>query len=147
MGKCFLLDRNILSIIKDSINNKPQKTTEKINMLGFLKKIDRRTNFVSPILSIIEGQTGKRESKNEITQTILKESDFISSFFKFARVDTSFLQEHHNYMSSVFSENTEENWDNYDCFLTEVNKLLYQRPKKILIPKVKNEILVLSRFC
>ena len=47
--KIYLLDRNVISLIKDCNNLKRQNDKKKINMLNRLRKIDRSTSFISNI--------------------------------------------------------------------------------------------------
>lgn len=139
--KFYLLDRNIISLLKDSAKGKRQKAKSKeLNMLVKLRKIDRKNSYIGSILSTIEGQTGKKESVESIKKTIKDDSSPLSSFFRKARLDGKFLLKEKDYLSEVIAE-LWENYDSYYNFLEECSDLLYQKVKGEKKHEIRNSIL------
>jgi hypothetical protein len=123
----YLLDRNVVSIIKDSVDEKEQKDVKKLEMLCKLKEIDVASNAVSPILSLIEGQIGREESFEEKLACLNKETSALEKFFAFARTDSTSLQQSDKQFSLIFSEYREEDWEEYESFLHESSNLLLNK--------------------
>ena len=139
--KIYLLDRNVISLIKESNNHRRQTDNNKINMLSRLRKIDRKTSFISPILSIIEGQTGSAESPEKIKKTIEVEASALKKFFNKARVDSDFLKINKNHMSEIFYDSDNRYKKKYDSFLSESNSLLIDKPKKEKKKNVRDKLI------
>ena len=89
----YLMDRNIISII-DKFNNGIKLREDQYKILVLLRQRDRKSNLFSPLLAIMEGQSGRPEDENEILKTISNDIEKIAkhNFFKKARVDQSFLK-------------------------------------------------------
>lgn len=128
--KIFLLDRNIISLVKNSNRRKVQVDRDKIMMLNRPKKIDRSTSFITPLVSIIEGQTGSSESVEKMKKTIEVEATALAIFFNKAQIDSDFLIKMKNRMSEIFVESDYEYKRKYDSFLSESNGLLIDKQKK-----------------
>ncbi|EGR1226466.1 hypothetical protein EBM84_24435 [Vibrio parahaemolyticus] len=141
MSKFYLLDRNIVSVIKDAVDAKPQRTNDKTMMLKKLRGIDRRTNFISTMLSVREGQIGKHESEEETKRTIDKEADYLASFYKNAKVDSAIIKNNKELVSDVFSGNLEIYWEKYESFLKFSNEFLFQPISKKEKPRRLEEII------
>ncbi len=139
--KAYLLDRNVVSIIKDSISGVLQHDGKKLGMLVWLRSIDRPGNFVSPLFSIMEGQLGRIESAEEKAETLQKECACISRFFKRAKTDSDFLLDSYELVSSVFSGKVEANFDVYVEFLREVCGKIYQPVSRERARVLKEEII------
>lgn len=107
--RIYLLDRNAVSVVKDSVagNRVP------INRLAKLRSIDIRGNFVSPMLSIIEGQSSIKETREQLRATLKKESIALSAFFKNARTDSEYLIENEDHFSEAFSGEVEKKFNDY----------------------------------
>ncbi|EBO9258003.1 TPA: hypothetical protein ACN5MR_002267 [Salmonella enterica] len=93
MKKIYLLDRNIISIL-DRFHEGKALRVDQVNILSYLRSLDRKTNIFSPILAIMEGQSGRLETESEIEKTILDDISKLSEakFFKQASIDRSFCQ-------------------------------------------------------
>ncbi len=141
----FLLDRNIVSLIKAAKNGKETNDQKKLEMLRTLRRIDTPASAISPILSLIEGQLGKKESFEEKTITLDKEAEALRHFFSFARTDCDFLQIHKNKFASTFTEYREEYWTNYAAFLEEAFKLIKNKVPTQKRPVVESQIIHLAR--
>jgi len=125
MKKIYLLDRNVVSIIKDSNSEKPQKG-KKLELLNKIRFRDDKRSIFSPLLSILEGQHGRRETKEEINATIEKESKHIKTFFKHAIIDSDFLIKNNELISDLISKEREIKSDEYMSFLGYASRLIYQ---------------------
>jgi len=122
--RLILLDRNAVIAVKKNINGEEVE----IKRLCELRKLDKQRHFISPILSMIEGQSGRRESTQELESTLEKESEAIGSFFKRARTDTAFFKNTKNSraFSDIFSNHIEHAWEHYISFIKNVQISLYQ---------------------
>ena len=142
--KYYLLDRNIISLIKDSNKGKRQKNIEKIKILNKLRKMDRNNSFITPILSIIEGQIGKIESDEETKTTLKKETAEIKKFFKYAHTDTKLLIENPDIFIESVSDIKFNNNEYYE-FIKYSSSLLINNIKKQNRNSIKNKILEKAR--
>ena len=61
----IILDRNVISLIKDVNSGKVISDSNKLNMLSQLRELDIPENKISSIFSIIEGQKGRVETLEE----------------------------------------------------------------------------------
>ena len=84
----IILDRNVISLIKEVNSGKEIIDNNKLNMLSQLKELDVPRNKISPIFSIIEGQKGREESFEEKRNTAEIETNELKKFFKKAIIDT-----------------------------------------------------------
>ncbi|MCV2219863.1 hypothetical protein [Thauera sp. Sel9] len=106
----YLLDRNSVNLIKESINGKIQKDKTKLKFIKRLRSIDRKGNFISPLFSIIEGEKGRKDSFEEKISCLNHEADVIRQFYKHARVDSDFLSANAQQAGQIFTENLELGW-------------------------------------
>jgi hypothetical protein len=122
--KLILLDRNAVITVKKNISGQ----TVDLQRLSELRNLDKQSNFISPILSMIEGQSGRRESTQELESTLEKESKAIGSFFKRAKTDTAFFNstERSRAFSEIFSNHIEQAWNCYISFIKDIQIHLYQ---------------------
>ncbi|MCW0377093.1 hypothetical protein [Xanthomonas sacchari] len=81
-----LLDRNAVSEIENSLQGRPGKNYQK------LKSLDVKGVFISPLLSIIEGNKIQNRTAEVLHACIDRESDAVSRFFSHARVDSVHLK-------------------------------------------------------
>jgi hypothetical protein len=141
--RLVLLDRNAVIAVKKSVSGQIVETQR----LSELRKLDKQRNFISPILSMIEGQSGRRESTLELESTLEKESEAIGSFFKRARTDTAFFKstENSRAFSDIFSNHIEHAWDCYISFIKDVQIHLYQPVSPIERLNVENRLFALAK--
>lgn len=101
----YFLDKNVLQLIQtlQEGEKKIEKTNE-IEMQKKLKRIDKSTNIISLMLSIIEGRKGYKESKEEKEQAISEEVSILNGFFKKAGTDINFFLKNTEEFSKVLSE-------------------------------------------
>lgn len=136
--KQILLDRNVISSIRQKLNGQKvlvERTSE-------LRKLDRDNNLISPFFSIQEGQSGKKENKEQMEKTINDEIDILNRFFKRAHIDRYFSEENKNiFLNSYENYNGTDNWENYYCFLEKMNSKLYQPIAKQKQSKYKEAII------
>lgn len=119
MNKVYLLDRNVVSLIKMSLKDGNKMDSEKRVFLNKLRKIDRSWNTISPLLAIMEGQYGRPESPEELLETAKQESHAVAQFFRYARNDEKFFlqDDRFRHMPNGLRE---DNFDLYVKFLSEV---------------------------
>lgn len=138
--RLILLDRNAVACVKASVAGKIQPE----DRLAELRRLDKRRNTISPILSIIEGQSGRRESNLELQKTIQKESKAVSDFFKRARTDSGYLESNIDLFAEVFSAHIEHSWDGYVSFVTEAQKHIFQPVAQIQRLSVEGRLITLA---
>lgn len=125
----YVLDRNIISIIKDRNANKSITDKNKQNILDCLNRINCSKSIVSPIFSLFEGQHGRMECVDEISDTVNKELEALEIFFGRKKVDRSLIES--EAFLSLFKtvKNSNEYHKNIKAkinFLNDINKYLYQ---------------------
>lgn len=143
--KLYLLDRNVVSIIKDAISGVQPSDPKKMRMLNKLTEIDTSTSAISCILSLIEGQKGRDESYDEKVACLQKETAAIKSFFRFAATDSNTLQSRKTDFASTFTEYREEDWGVHDAFLLEACPLLRDKAPEAKRDSIKKAIIQSAR--
>mgnify|MGYP006910069997 CR=1 FL=1 len=140
--KLVLLDRNAVDAIKRCVSGEYVENCKRRQ----LESLDRSRNTISPILSIIEGQSGRRESEEEIKLTLKKEAAAIRRFFKRARTDTHYFlsEEQIDNFSKTFGNNIEYAWDSYTDFIKSVFPLLYQPVSPTKPHDIENQLFELA---
>ncbi len=141
INKILVLDRNIISVIKNCNSQKSQSRQEQLKMLRYLRFNDRKTISVTSMLSILEGQKGRVESYEEMKDTIESESSALTVFFSKAKVDSSFLLENAESTSKIFIDSNAAYKTKYDLFLEEINPLLIDKPKSSQKLNIKKQII------
>lgn len=122
--RLILLDRNAVDAVKRCVSGNYVDSSRRRQLEG----LDKSRNFVSPILSVIEGQSGKRETEEAIRATLKKEAEAVGAYFKRARTDSDYFlsDEGAGNFADVFGNNIEHSWERYISFVREVHPLLYQ---------------------
>lgn len=82
----YLIDRNVVSGIEEFLKGNPVKN------LGDISNLDQKGVFVSPLLSVIEGNRSHNRTAAVLHDCIIRESTAVGKFFKQARVDSPELQ-------------------------------------------------------
>lgn len=120
--KLLLLDRNAVSYIRSYQENKklPKGVLEKLRVL------DKKSNTISPMLSVIEGRFAKRQTVEEVLNTLKLEAKTLSSFFRKAKTDSRHLTAMSERISDVIGNNIEHKFDSYISFVKKALQLLLQ---------------------
>lgn len=123
----YFLDRNIISIIKDRNANKPITDKSKQNILDCLNRINCSKSIVTPLFSLLEGQHGRIECVDEISDTVNRELEALEIFFGRKKVDRSLREDllplfKEAKASNGYKENIKAKID----FLRDINEYLYQ---------------------
>jgi len=111
-----LIDRNIVSDIRKYNAGKRNHSFE------LAKSVDKKKNFISPLMSIIEGRFRNPQSYTKMYDTLVDESAEISMFYKHARTDSEFLNSNSIQMISAFSEQSEADVAKYAPFVKFLQK-------------------------
>ncbi len=122
----YFLDRNVISIIKDENIGKAIDDPNKKDILSHLYKIDSIDSIITPMFSLFEGQHGRMEYVNEVSDTIVKELKVLKNFFKKAEVDNSFISNARLFEQAKVSVEYRKNIEDKISFLEEINDYLYQ---------------------
>ncbi len=141
MKTLYLLDRNIVSIIKKA--NKKEKIIDfkKSEKLNFLLAIDNSKSIVSPILSMIEGQKGRQENLEEKKKVAEKETEEVEKFFSRAKTDKNTIDKMIDLFADTFQHSLELDWDNTENFLRESAPHIAQKVSKENLEKIKKIII------
>lgn len=140
----FLLDRNVVDVIKVANAGKEQKGIKEQRMLTFLKSIDDSKYSVSPLLALIEGEHGREDSAEEKIVQLHKETSAVASFFRHARTDENFLKSEQEQFSNVFTRFREGNYDARAEFRHRAIPLVRQSVALKDRRKVENQLLELA---
>jgi hypothetical protein len=141
----YLLDRNAVSVIKTSNAGKAQKDARKESLLRKLKGIDTPSNWVSPLLSVLEGRKGKPDSVNEKRECLCEESDEIRRFFKSALTDSDFLESSEIDLAGSFADVRGNVWKARADFLQLSLPLVAVEKKLFLRSAIETQIIDLAR--
>ncbi|MDH2604181.1 hypothetical protein QDT05_15035 [Acinetobacter baumannii] len=100
--KIFVLDKNIISLLND---DRP-KESEAIKMLQYIRRHDRKAYRFSALSSIMEGRLRRKETEEEIRNTITIETKIMKNFFKNVKTDSEFFKNNNFKFAQVFSNNS-----------------------------------------
>jgi hypothetical protein len=75
----FLLDRNVVSVLKIAIAGNEQKGEKEQRMLDFLRGVDSPQYAISPLPSLMEGEHGREDNVTEKTKQVEKETEAVAS--------------------------------------------------------------------
>ena len=126
----YLLDRNAISLIKETNAGKVQTERKKIKFLSDLRSLDRAGSYFSAILSIIEGEHGKEDTAEEKAACQRKESESLRQFFKIARLDSDYLDSTSSTFAHIFTEHREAGWERRGLFCTAAAPLITHPVKR-----------------
>jgi len=122
----FLLDRNVVSVIKVAIAGKEQKGNKEQRMLDFLRGIDMPQYAISPLPSLMEGEHGREDNVTEKTMQLEKETEAVSRFFRSARTDSEYLKSAKDMFAQLFAGLREADWDARAAFRTKAAPLIIE---------------------
>jgi hypothetical protein len=125
MSNVYLLDRNVVSLIKYYNAKGRPRDREKRIFLNHLERLDRGGNFISPLIAINEGQRSAPESAEEFRVTARDESAAVGKFFRFARTDADFFHVE-DVLQPLINGLLEPKFDQYVEFLKDVSPLAIQ---------------------
>lgn len=135
----YLLDRNVVIDIRNFLDH------HNARQIAGPKKIDVKSNFVSPMLSSIEGRFMRVQAAQDMREAILDESKLLARFFQKARTDAEFFtEEAESFADSFAVENSRKHNEITD--LTRELKTILRRTYSL--PdcfKVVEDILMLAR--
>ncbi|MDN7683903.1 hypothetical protein [Burkholderia cenocepacia] len=123
----FLLDRNVVAIIKDAIAGGKRHDARKQAYLDGLRALDVPGNTMSPILSIMEGERGYEDSAEEKAECLKKEVDAVGQFFKHASTDAVYLRAHSDDAAALFAGWRESQWADRATFFLAAAELVAQK--------------------
>jgi len=130
-----LIDRNIVSDIrKYNVGNRDHDFEQ-------ARTVDKEKNFVSPLMSIIEGRFRNPQSYAKMYDALVDEGAEIEKFYKKARTDTEFLKSNAIQMISAFSAKAEEDVAKYSSFVKFLQKKLADPVAEERASVVQREIL------
>lgn len=124
----ILLDRNILSIIKEYNKNK-LVDSGKLKLAQLLKDYDREENFISVIFTVIEGNKARKENEEEKARTLVSDSLALQEFFTYADYETKLIKS--KIQNQIYGEHLcgTRNWEEeerFELFLTKISPIISQ---------------------
>jgi hypothetical protein len=139
-----LLDRNAVALIKDSNAGKIQTDKKKIDFLRRLRQLDSERDYVSPLLSIMEGEHSRKDTAEEKVACQRKESGAVRRFFKLANTDSDFLDANGNVLGQVFTEYREGGWIAREAFLRAAAPLISSAVKKNERKTIEDQLIAMA---
>jgi hypothetical protein len=121
--RIILLDRNALAYIRDWEWGTTGPDTKRYVSL---RRLDRRSNLISPLFSLWEGRQGRKETEVEKRHAVEKDCVLIQRFFYRARTDTRFIEENIDSLPSILAQGLEENFGRYEIVISKVQADLFQ---------------------
>lgn len=119
----FMLDRNIISNIKDynegSIQN--NAITQKIKEIA---RFDNPLNIISPFIAIVEGNISNATKIKNVKDDINHSFNVLNEFFHYARMDEKFFKKMINEKKIFDSFLYEAKFLNYLTFVEESRKIV-----------------------
>lgn len=141
----FILDRNVISVIKSTLLGKTIKEKHKIDMLDLLKALDVRGNLFTVIASITEGQSARQETREEFVKSIEDDTGALKSFFRQARTDSDFMLKAKDDLCTIDNGLKEHNFTKYADFLDVIRPKLFQPVGDKLRIILRDEIFLEAR--
>jgi hypothetical protein len=137
----YCLDRNaIITIIQ--YNAKPPTSPKRRRNVLKLKEIDKNDAIITPILSATEGALGRPEAIEQKKKTVIKETEAIKKFFRYARIDDTLSTKLLEQFSQIDISQHFLSYDNYNLFLKEALPLIVlkikEQDKRAISEKIKS---------
>ncbi|WP_175998270.1 hypothetical protein [Burkholderia stabilis] len=123
----FLLDRNVVALIKHAVAGGRQRDARKQAYLDGLRALDVPENSMSPILSIMEGEKGSEDSADEKAECLEKEVDAVGQFFKRANTDAEYLRAFKGDAAAQLAYWRESQWGARAAFFSSTAELVVQK--------------------
>ncbi|WP_321935389.1 hypothetical protein [Paraburkholderia sp. J8-2] len=142
----FLLDRNVVALIKDVVAGRVQTDPKKQAYLEALRALDLPTHSMSPLPSIIEGEKGLEDSAPEKAATLQKEALAVRQFFTRASTDADQLLSSKDTVASLFTGLRESQWDERAAFVLTAAPLLTQKVAANRRRSVEDELVRLAHL-
>jgi hypothetical protein len=140
----FLLDRNVVALIKDSAGDSNQRDTKKRAYLDWLRTLDVPENGFSPLLSIMEGEKGYADSAVEKAACLETEADAVGRFFTRASTDAAQLRLVGDGVAAMLSALQESQWNERATFFTSAAPLVVQKVARRQRQRVEEELIRLA---
>lgn len=140
----FLLDRNVVALIKDACVDGKQCDAKKQTYLDWLRTLDLPENGFSPLLSIMEGEKGYADSAVEKAACLEKEADAVGRFFTRASTDAAHLRVFADDVAAMLSDLQESQWDDRAAFFTSAAPLVVQKVAQRERRGVEDELIRLA---
>ncbi len=141
--KIIFLDRNAISLIKESVSPISQNDPNKRKNLNFLKKLDKKNHHIAGIFSILEGEIGNHQTSEDADKVFHKECKALGQFYKNAKVDLNVLDP--QITSEYASKPLSSKWKNSEEFFVRTNEYLVSKIKVVNKQKVFDKIKVIAK--
>jgi len=149
-SKLYFLDRNVIIAIKRynelTIRKRDKIPKNDTKIISFLKREDTKKNMFTPLLSIMEGSSGKEEDAKEIKENIKKEIRELSKFFKKSHIESSLIKPHirESFLRAMTSVGHKYQIYCWIQFLKEANYHLSKNIRQDRKSYIANEILKIA---
>lgn len=110
-----------------------------------VRKIDKRKNFASPLLSVLEtGRSASRDAASVI-ESITREEAVMRRFFRRARVDSEYLVSEQHVLSGEFLDSLTQNQARDLQFIASAQRLLSKQTAGNMVRKEFNRVVEFVR--
>jgi hypothetical protein len=137
----YLLDRNVVALIKDVVADKEPTDERKQRYVQLLREIDTSTNYISPLLSIIEGEIGQEDSAEQKAVCQEKESEALRQFFSAANIDSDLLDASRDVVANCFTIYREGQWGARNMFLQQAAPLIDKKVRADKRPAIERKLI------
>ncbi|MGF7191823.1 hypothetical protein JOE11_004896 [Robbsia andropogonis] len=141
----FLLDRNVVSVIKDEVAGRKQKGENEQRMLESLKEKDAPQYAFSPLVSLTEGEHGREDGRAEKIKQLEKETAVVARFFSFARTDSMFLTFAKYAFAQIFAGLQEASWEAQAAYRTKAASVISNPVAPALRRYAEDRLIELAR--
>lgn len=141
----YLLDRNIVVLIKDVVAGKVMTDPRKLRCLQFLREIDTSMSCISPLLSIIEGEIGQEDSAQEKAACQQKESEALRQFFSVANIDSNQLDATRYVLADCFTTYRESQWGAREMFLRQAARFIAKKVSAKERPAIEQKLICAAK--
>ena len=130
----YLLDKNVVEDIKQSLNGVPTKGA------AVARAIDLKGNIASPLLSILEGSVQRAQSGPELYDQLMADTLAVSRFYRLAKTDSGYLRTFGAMTATAFAPHMREKTETLAQLAMKLQALVVQQRKlhgaRDLLPKI-----------
>ncbi|SDR55176.1 hypothetical protein SAMN05443245_7618 [Paraburkholderia fungorum] len=122
----------------------PKLDDAKRAMLTALSTIDHKGSYISPLVSIIEGEKGRFDTAEEKAECLEAETAAVRKFFKAATLDSDYLKANESLASLVFTQHREGFGTQREIFFRQARGLLVEIAKKVERKRIQEQLITIA---
>ncbi|WP_434526406.1 hypothetical protein [Photorhabdus asymbiotica] len=144
-NRMYLLDRNVVNLIKNVVAGKELTDKRKLYYVQFLRRIDTPMSYISPLLSIIEGECERENSAEEKAACQEKESEALRQFFSVANIDSDQLDASRDDCAACFTTYREGQWGAREVFFRQAVQFIATKVSKNKRSAIEQNLICAAR--